>query len=344
MSRNTGARSFWQRSCADRMPERNALVKTVARIALALGLVVMIALVIREGAESIAGLLRHAGWLLLLLVPIHAVPLLLDVMGWRVLIAGRSRIRVLFLIASIREAINRLLPVANIGGELVGIRLLTREGVSGITAATSVIVEVLLFIVAQYLFLTLGVACLLSITGSVGATGALLTAVAGGLPVILVLIGLLRSGLFFRAIERMASRMLDANGPSRLTNQLAGLDSATRELTSAHGRLARAIAWQLAALIGGCSETWLALGWLGHPLSLAGALVLESFTVAARSLIFVSPAGLGVQEAALIGVGHALGLGSDVAVALSLAKRMREILFGLPALAAWQWTTRLKAW
>jgi len=38
-----------------------------------------------------------------------------------------------------------------------------------------------------------------------------------------------------------------------------------------------------------------------------------------------------------------LGIGSEVAIALSLAKRMREILFGLPALAVWQWTTRVKA-
>ena len=308
-----------------------------------LGLIVMIALVVREGAQSITSLLSHAGGLLLLLVPLHGVPLLLDVMGWRVLIPGRSRIRVLFFIASIREAINRLLPVANIGGELVGVHLLMREGITGTAAATSVIVEVLLFLFAQYLFLTLGVACLLDTTGSIRATGALLIAVAAGLPVILLLMWLLRSGLFFRAIERMASRMLASNEPSSVMNRLARLDTAIRELTSAHGRLARAIVWQLAALTGGCSETWLALRWLGHPLSLAGALALESFTLAARSLIFVAPAGLGVQEAGLIGVGHALGLGSDVAMALSLAKRMREILFGLPALAAWQWTTRAKA-
>ena len=318
-------------------------MKTTARIALVLGLIAMIALVVREGAQSIASLLSHAGWLLLLLVPLHGVPLLLDVMGWRLLIPGRSRIRVLFFIASIREAINRLLPVANIGGELVGVHLLMREGVSGTAAATSVIVEILLFIFAQYLFLTLGVACLLDTTGSIRATGALLIGVAGGLPVILLLMWLLRTGLFFRAIERMASRMLASNEPSSVLNRLARLDTAIRELTSAHGRLARAIVWQLAALTGGCSETWLALRWLGHPLSLAGALALESFTLAARSLIFVAPAGLGVQEAGLIGVGHALGLGSDVAMALSLAKRMREILFGLPALAAWQWTTRAKA-
>jgi putative membrane protein len=319
-------------------------VKTMARIALVLGLAVMIVLVAREGAQSIASLLRHAGWLLLLLVPLHVVPLLLDVMGWRLLIPGRSRIRALFLIASIREAINRLLPVANIGGELVGVNLLRREGISGTAAATSVIVEVLLFLFTQYLFLILGVACLLNITGSIAATGALFTAVAGGLPVIVLLMWLLRSGLFFRAIERMASSMLASNGPSSVMHQLARLDTAIRELTSARGRLARTIAWQLAGLIAGCSETWLALRWLGHPLSLAGALVLESFTLAARSLIFVAPAALGVQEAGLIGVGHVLGLGSDVAIALSLAKRMREILFGLPAIAAWQWTTRAKAW
>jgi putative membrane protein len=316
----------------------------MARIALVLGLAVMVVLVIREGAQSIVSLLRHAGWLLLLLVPLHAVPLLLDVMGWRVLILERSHISALFLIASIREAINRLLPVANIGGELVGVHLLTRQGISGTAAASSVIVEMLLILVAQYLFLTLGVGCLLHITGTVKTAQALLIAAAGGLPVILLLIWLLRSGMFFRAIKRLASRMLGSNEKtSSVLGRLAPLDTAIRELTSAHGRLARAIAWQLAGLLGGCSETWLALRWLGHPLSLAAALALESFTLAARSLIFVAPAGLGVQEAGLIGVGHVLGLGSDVAVALSLAKRMREILFGLPALAAWQWTIRARA-
>jgi putative membrane protein len=338
VSQNTGARSFWRRSSGDRASEKD--VKTMARIALVLGLAVMIALVVREGALSIASLLSHAGWLLLLLVPLHAVPLLLDVMGWRLLIPGPSRVGVLFLIASIREAINRLLPVANIGGELVGVQLLTRAGIGATTAATSVIVEVLLFLFAQYLFLTLGIACLLNITGSIAATGTLLIAVAGGLPVILLLTWLLRSGLLVSAIERMASKMLASKGPSSVMSRLALLDTTIRELTSARARLARTLVWQLAALLGGCSETWLALRWLGHPLSLAGALVLESFTVAARSLIFVAPAGLGVQEAGLVSVGHVLGLGSDVALALSLAKRMREILFGLPALAAWQWMTR----
>ncbi len=79
------------------------------------------------------------------------------------------------------------------------------------------------------------------------------------------------------------------------------------------------------------------LAWFGHPVSYPAVLALESVAHAARHFIFIVPAGLGVQEAGLIGVGHLLGLDMDVALALSLAKRARELLYGLPSLALWQW-------
>jgi hypothetical protein len=66
-------------------------------------------------------------------------------------------------------------------------------------------------------------------------------------------------------------------------------------------------------------------------------LTLESLTQAAKSVFFMVPAALGVQEAGLMGVGLLLGLGPDMALALSLAKRLREVLFGVPALLVWQW-------
>lgn len=319
-------------------------MRALARIGFALGLIVVVALVVHEGAKSVAELFKQAGWVLLLLVPLHALPLLLDVIGWKVLLYGRASVQVLFLIASIREAINRLLPVANIGGEVVGVHLLTRWGVKGSTATASVIVEMLLILVAQYLFLTLGVACLLRVSGGGQTLGNLLLAFAASLPVVLLFMWSLRSGALLRVLKSLAARLLRSNGSAPgILDKLTDLDAAIRELTAAHGRLAGAVAWQLAGLIAGSSETWLALRWLGHPSSIAAAVALESLTLAARSLIFIVPAGLGVQEAGLIGVGHILGITSDVAIALSLAKRMREIVFGLPALAAWQWTMRAKA-
>lgn len=56
-----------------------------------------------------------------------------------------------------------------------------------------------------------------------------------------------------------------------------------------------------------------------------------------RHLAFVVPAGVGVQEAARVLFGHALGISSELALAVSMAKRMREVLCGLPALLSWQW-------
>jgi hypothetical protein len=148
-------------------------MKLAARIALIVGLSVMILLIVHEGAVGIIKLLSKAGWMLLLLLPLHVLPLLLDAVGWRAIIVARCKLLTLFLIAVVRQAVNGLLPVANIGGELVGIRLLARTGVDGTWAAASVIVEVLLTVIGQYLFVVLGVAFLLRITQAMRLTNEL---------------------------------------------------------------------------------------------------------------------------------------------------------------------------
>ena len=75
---------------------------------------------------------------------------------------------------------------------------------------------------------------------------------------------------------------------------------------------------------------------MGHPVSLIEALILESLTQAVRAAAFVVPAGLGVQEGGLVLIGGALGLSPDLSLALSLAKRFRELIVGLPGLLVWQ--------
>lgn len=314
-------------------------MRLALRIGLFVGLTVFVVLILREGVGAILTALSRAGLVLLWLVPLRAVALLFDVMGWRALIPGRPRIILLWFIASIREAINRLLPVASIGGEIVGIRMLTLNGVEGSLAAASVTVEVLLTLVSQYLFLAVGLLCLLNVTGALHHLGEnVWLGLVAGLPVIVLLGLLLRHGSVFERLERMAHRFLGPGivGPS-LSAQALRLDIAIRELCGAPGRLLITIAWQLAGFALGATENWLVLRWLGHPLSFGAAIALESLTLAARSIIFLIPGGLGVQEMGLIGLGHILGLDSDTALALSLAKRVREILFCLPWLVIWQW-------
>ena len=63
-------------------------MKLTMRIAAALGLLLIVALVIHGGLRDIAGLLANAGRSLLWLVPLHLLPLLLDALGWRRLLTA----------------------------------------------------------------------------------------------------------------------------------------------------------------------------------------------------------------------------------------------------------------
>jgi putative membrane protein len=328
-------------------------MKLAARIALAIGIAVMVVLVVREGGPSILTLLARAGWVLLWLVPLHALPLGLDVLGWRTLIerlAPSPRLAALFWIATVREAVNRLLPVANIGGEIVGIRLLAGRNVEGVVAAASVVVEVLLTLMSQYLFVTLGIVLVLKTTHGTEALDGLVLGLAIALCAIAALYALLRYGSVFERLERSVERMIgvsrgllpgggpDASGESGSSGSLGWqrLDVTARELCTARGRLALAVFWQLAGFVAGSLEVFLGLRWLGHPIDFGASIALESLTLAVRQFAFLVPAGLGVQEAGLVGFGSLLGLPPDVSITLSLVKRMREILFGVPALASWQ--------
>ena len=319
-------------------------MKTAVRIAFVAGLAVAIALILRSGAAQIFDLLSRASWWLLWLVPLRTVPIVLDAIGWQALVPVRTRLRTLFGIACIREAINRLLPVANVGGEMVGVGLLARSGVDLPVAAASVVVEVLMTLVSQYLLVALGVVCILDLTGEVALTEDLAILLAASLPVIVLLVALMRYGSVFDWLRRLGMRLIGSvnvvtggKAPVGFGASAAGIDAAIRVSCRAHGRLLRSIAWQFAGALSGTAETWLALRWIGHPIGVVEAIALESLTQAVRNFVFLVPAGIGVQEASLVGLGHVLGIAPDVALALSLAKRMREILFGVPALVAWQW-------
>lgn len=318
-------------------------MKWSMRLALLLGTILGVALVLHAGLTPILAVLAAAGWRLLWLVPLHALPLLLDALGWRTLLRAAAvapaltRAARLWVIASVREAINRLLPVANIGGEIAGIRMLCRDGAQISTVAASVVVEVLLTLISQLLFAAAGVLLLLHLTGKVALASQLLLGLAICVPLIAGLYLLVHRGAIFERILRGVETTLDL--PAKLLGtreQAMAVDARLRELLGRPGTLLTTIAWQLAGFLAGAIETWLALRWLEHPVGFATALVLESLTQAIRHFIFVVPAGLGVQEAGLVGFGYLLGVPNDASIALSLTKRMREILFGVPALAYWQ--------
>ena len=94
----------------------------------------------------------------------------------------------------------------------------------------------------------------------------------------------------------------------------------------------------------GAGEVWLALYYLGHPVSLLEAVLLESLGRAVRSASFMIPGALGVQEGGFMVLGALLGLGPETGLMISLAKRVRELLLGIPALVVWQAIESRRLW
>jgi uncharacterized membrane protein YbhN (UPF0104 family) len=125
----------------------------------------------------------------------------------------------------------------------------------------------------------------------------------------------------------------------------ASLDRELRTCLSRGGTLALAGSLQLLAFFSASFETWFIMRLFGHPVDVRGAILLESMTQAMRHLAFMIPAGLGVQEAMFVLFGHVLGISGELALAVSMAKRLREVLCGVPALLSWQVTeaSRLRA-
>lgn len=305
-------------------------------IGLAFGGALFTALIVWFGsAEVLAGMVA-IGWGVVLVSAFRFFLLIFDTLSWRVLLPPEERgsLGQLFWIRWIGDSVNTLLPVARIGGEFLRAHMATRRGINGPLASASVLVDVTAGIATQFLFSIVGVAAFFSLAGG-GATTVQslvfgLAAFGAGLTGFYFV---QRSGPFLR-LARLTERI--GRGWNSLTGDAAALDAAVLALYRQRRAILVCCFWRIAGWVAGTGEVWLILVLLGHPISLSEAFVLESLGQAARSAGFMIPGGLGIQEGGLILIGGQLGLAPDIALGLSLIKRVRELLIGIPGLIAWQ--------
>jgi putative membrane protein len=303
---------------------------------LPVGIAILIGLVLHEGVAGLIQVIGQAGFALLWLLPFHALPLLLDAYAWHLLLGKRGSLVFLWWVATVREAVSRLLPVAGIGGEIVGIRLARWQvaDLSGVSA--SVIVEVMVTMAVQYAFSALALILIVASTHRADGVSTIALSLLLSLPLPVIAVVLVRRGGVFHAIERWAGKLLGAS--SSLLQGMDGrqLDADIDALMSRAGVLLRAFLWQLSGYLLGALEAYWALALLGHPVSLSAALAIEGLTQAVRHAAFFVPAGVGVQDLAVVLLAQLFGVDREVALSFALVKRMREVLFGCAALVTWQ--------
>lgn len=283
-----------------------------------------------RGVLSVGANVLHALWLVPAMVALHLTQLMLSARGWHLLLPGVRLLRC-YRLRIMREGIDSLLPVAQVGGEIVAVKLLAMDGVGQGVAAASVIVDVTVEFLTQLVFLLTGITALALLAPDGGwqawLGAAVLTVAAGG-----ALLAAQRFGLL-RAVEALGARIA-ARWPA--LGSLAGINDAAAGMYRRVGRLVQASLLHLLAWLLGSVESWAVLHSLGWPVSAAQALVVEALGMAARSAGFAVPGALVVQETGFALAVAAVGLPNDVGVSLSLIKRVREVVTGLIGVTLWR--------
>jgi len=289
------------------------------------------------GLEGVGVAARHIGWGGALLYIRFSIGLFV-VLGAAWLIsspdAGWRQIGLYSWARLIREAVADLLPFSQIGGIVVGTRVLIGHGIVGARVYAAMIVDMTTEMASQLLFTLFGLVTMASLL--LGAHGAgLRSAVLAGSLALLVIVLLFVLGQ--RPLIAFASKIA-----AKLLPQFSvALDALESELDRAYAkrqRVALSFLLNLIGWIGTGTSAWILLYLAGTPIPFVWALAIESLIATVRSVAFAVPGAIGFQEGAYALVGPLFGLPAETALALALAKRARDVAIGLPALLLWQIT------
>ncbi len=315
-------------------------LRLVPIIAGVLGLAGAALLFARHHPARIFGLVAFAGFGMLWLVPVRIAVMVLNAQGWRALFPKGQGVslRLLTWMAFVRSAVNTLLPVAHVGGEVAAARHLARCGVPAPVAIAGIVVETTLTIFVQMGFTVLGIGLLLSYMGSAPLIQRLWWGLAFALPAGLVFVFLQHRSRPFARLQRGLARLNHRFSPEATGG--AAVDCAIVSLYRRAGALTSCALWQALSLAGGAGEFWVILHLLHQHASVRLAVLLESLVQAMQSAAFMVPGTLGVQEGGLIAIGAATGLSADTALAISAIRRVRQVGISLPVLLLWLRTGR----
>ena len=245
--------------------------------------------------------------------------------AWRLPVAVWGRM--------VRDAAGGLLPFSLVGGFVLGARVVTLHGVAWPAAAASTVVDLTTEFLAQIGLVLIGVVLLVAHTP--GAAPALPmgiglgTALAAGLG----FMWLQRRGVV--PLLRLSRRVLGGSMPG-VDAQATAVQQALAAIYATPWRVALGTVLHLLAWLGTGCASWIAFRLLGADIGFADALGIEALLHAVLATAILVPGYAGVQEAAYAGVGALFGQPAELALAVSLLRRARDVALGVPILLAWQ--------
>lgn len=283
---------------------------------------------LREAIELVADM----SWGLVIVLGLFFVSFLGDVLAWQLTLAGLTGTRWfgrLWLIRMVGEAFNYTIPAGGMGGEPVKATLLKRHfRINYDETIASLVMVKTINLVALIAFLSIGFALMKfspAIENSyrnVAGIGLLILIVAISAFFVVQRFGLLSS--FAALFKRPANHLWAAN----MVAKIEDVESRFKKFyvgSSAKFVLALCVAFAVWCV--GVGEIYATLYFLGYPVTLSEAWMIEAAAQLIRSGTFFIPASIGAQEGIFV-IMCSVFTGTPVAgFATALVRRIREILW-----------------
>lgn len=255
---------------------------------------------------------------------------------WRILLCSHQKGSYLLCLwgRAVRDATGEFLPFSQVGGFVLGARVMALGGVTKTDATASTLGDLTTEFLAQLCFVGIGLVILayqaphsdLLVPVSIGLVVAIF--LGGGLVVAQV-------GAGTKLFNALALRIAGTTGGGAAENAQR-LQAALNDIYAQHHRLAWASFCHLICWFGTGTASFVGFHALGVPLSWVDALCIEALLHAVMALAFFIPGRVGVQEAAYALIGGVFGIPPDISISLSLLRRARDFVIAVPVLIAWQ--------
>ena len=310
-------------------------MKRLSILTAAIGIAIIAAAVYAADPATVAAAMAQAGWAAAIVIALRLLAVTLAGLTWWLLFPKHPRPQpsVCALLRIVREGANTLLPLAQIGGDVIAARLLTFWHIPGPLAAATVIVDVLAQAGTQFLFALVGLALLIAH----GVGGNFVYDIAWALGAA----ALALTGFYVaqrHGGEKLVNALLKRLARGREWQINGTFEAVFHRLHEVYGRrraLALTVICHLGVWFIGALEVWVGLTAMGYHPTYAEAVAIESLAQAARGAAFVVPGAVGVQEGGLVVLCALFGIPAHSALALSLIKRAADIMVGVPGLVAW---------
>ena len=305
-------------------------------VAALIGLALFVWLLLHIGVEQVFGAVASVGWLGFLAICAYGLAVVASMgCAWLALIPNaRWRDLATFIIGrQTRDSAGDILPFSQFGGIVIGARAVILRGVAPGLAFASAIADVTTELMAQIAFILLGVAFCWEQLSATQHTAhfrdAIILAMWLFVPGIIAFVVLQQRGSALAT--RLAGRFLPA-----AAQHTAAFSEQMRAMYASPARLAMSSTLHLFSWIASAGLIWLSVRLIGKHLDFFSCMAIEALLAALRSATVFIPASIGVQEAGYAALMPLFGLAPEVGLAVSLLKRARDIVVGVPVLLAWQ--------